>query len=392
MNSFNNFPSLDSSYNHFSLQHQLNQPYQQVIPITLTQTSSSNSFDSPPSPSSPRKAVALAYAQRQVFNNSSPYHKVFQSPQEQIHQPEIYIPATDYPSPCVDSYDSAEHINLNNGMMTESTSQATTSSPPSFSDLHDTKPVTISGGHGGHGSHETYPTTPTTYASASYPASTAPTTTAYLTPGNEATTGDANSENWSGTSPFPFGSYHSGKQPKGFDERAIDPTFFSEPSMIKPNGPNTASPMNYYGQAPVGYDRNGMPHHGSGFPPGMPPTPQDYPMTMAAARYSNGSMGLPPASNGNGSPKSSAGQQRPSSVPTPQAMMTTFSSKTVSSTPKRYKCNICQKRFTRPSSLQTHMYSHTGEKPFKCPIEGCGRHFSVVSNLRRHQKIHSSNR
>ncbi|KAL0085557.1 C2H2-type zinc finger transcription factor [Phycomyces blakesleeanus] len=58
---------------------------------------------------------------------------------------------------------------------------------------------------------------------------------------------------------------------------------------------------------------------------------------------------------------------------------------------KRYKCNYCSKEFTRPSSLITHTYSHTGEKPFKCPIEGCGRHFSVVSNLRRHAKIHSAN-
>lgn len=133
--------------------------------------------------------------------------------------------------------------------------------------------------------------------------------------------------------------------------------------MIKPNGPNTTttSPMTtYYGQGSVGYDRNGMQHHGTGFPPGLPPTPQDYPISMG--RYSNGNnLGLPPSSNGN-TPKSSPGQQRPSTVPTPQAMMTTFSSKTVSSTPKRYKCNICQKRFTRPSSLQTHMYSHTGEK------------------------------
>ena len=34
------------------------------------------------------------------------------------------------------------------------------------------------------------------------------------------------------------------------------------------------------------------------------------------------------------------------------------------------------------------MYSHTGEKPFECNVDGCGRHFSVVSNLRRHQKVH----
>ncbi|KAI9498369.1 hypothetical protein BDB00DRAFT_754959 [Zychaea mexicana] len=71
--------------------------------------------------------------------------------------------------------------------------------------------------------------------------------------------------------------------------------------------------------------------------------------------------------------------------------MATFNTKVSSSTPKRYKCAVCYKKFTRPSSLTTHMYSHTGEKPFKCPVDGCGRHFSVVSNLRRHAKIHSNN-
>jgi hypothetical protein len=25
---------------------------------------------------------------------------------------------------------------------------------------------------------------------------------------------------------------------------------------------------------------------------------------------------------------------------------------------------------------------------FACDVEGCGRHFSVVSNLRRHKKVH----
>jgi len=78
----------------------------------------------------------------------------------------------------------------------------------------------------------------------------------------------------------------------------------------------------------------------------------------------------------------------PLGPPAPQSMMGQFSSKMSANTQKKHKCKICDKRFTRPSSLQTHMYSHTGEKPFACDVEGCGRHFSVVSNLRRHKKVH----
>lgn len=76
--------------------------------------------------------------------------------------------------------------------------------------------------------------------------------------------------------------------------------------------------------------------------------------------------------------------------PAPQSMMGQFSSKITSNTTKKHKCKVCDKRFTRPSSLQTHMYSHTGEKPFVCHMGGCGRQFSVVSNLRRHQKVHKN--
>ncbi|KAI9360103.1 hypothetical protein BD770DRAFT_341865 [Pilaira anomala] len=59
-----------------------------------------------------------------------------------------------------------------------------------------------------------------------------------------------------------------------------------------------------------------------------------------------------------------------------------------SDTSGRYICPYCQKKFSRPSSLRIHTYSHTGEKPFVCTEPGCGRHFSVQSNMRRHLRVH----
>lgn len=55
-------------------------------------------------------------------------------------------------------------------------------------------------------------------------------------------------------------------------------------------------------------------------------------------------------------------------------------------TQERYPCPTCNKAFSRPSSLRIHTYSHTGEKPYKCKHAGCGKTFSVRSNMKRHEK------
>ncbi|EKM58032.1 uncharacterized protein PHACADRAFT_251994 [Phanerochaete carnosa HHB-10118-sp] len=55
---------------------------------------------------------------------------------------------------------------------------------------------------------------------------------------------------------------------------------------------------------------------------------------------------------------------------------------------KMHQCTVCQKWFPRPSGLATHMNSHSGAKPYKCPIPNCTKSFAVRSNAKRHLRTH----
>ena len=49
---------------------------------------------------------------------------------------------------------------------------------------------------------------------------------------------------------------------------------------------------------------------------------------------------------------------------------------------RRHACHQCGKAFVTPSKLQRHVLSHSGIRPFHCPL--CGRNFSQSANLKTH--------
>ncbi|KAI2803337.1 hypothetical protein BLOT_007464 [Blomia tropicalis] len=57
--------------------------------------------------------------------------------------------------------------------------------------------------------------------------------------------------------------------------------------------------------------------------------------------------------------------------------------------PKKFICTECKSGFSNRSQLNSHIRTHTGERPFVCDYKNCQKSFTRNEELTRHRRIHS---
>ncbi|XP_076293990.1 uncharacterized protein LOC143215606 [Lasioglossum baleicum] len=60
-----------------------------------------------------------------------------------------------------------------------------------------------------------------------------------------------------------------------------------------------------------------------------------------------------------------------------------------STSPSSIKCTYCNRVFPREKSLQAHLRTHTGERPYPCDYPGCTKAFTQSGQLKTHQRLHT---
>ena len=53
-----------------------------------------------------------------------------------------------------------------------------------------------------------------------------------------------------------------------------------------------------------------------------------------------------------------------------------------------FKCNECEAKFSRISTLRKHRNKHTNIKPFECTFPDCHKKFAEKGNLKSHHRVH----